>query len=253
MGCRILAGSIYGQDLSVANQPLLPFGNCQAVLNIEEEEQTLPDYESLAGGNACSDKAISSVELALTFYDFKAENIALAVFGTKTAVNSGTVTNEAVSVFAGGAFNPVAHIMTGSIVLSSAAPVATYVQDTDFVSKGGGFVVKAGSTLETNINNSGTGTPKRLACEIDYAYGAENVVEALKTSGKNYRILIDGSNRANNASKEMWDLWKVQFGPVSGLSIITREFGNYELTAAVLPDTTRPANESPYFRIRTPQ
>jgi hypothetical protein len=250
MGCRILAGMVYVKDLSVANQALLPIGNAQASLAITEETVDLPDYTNPAGGNACSVRDISGVELTLTMYDFKPENIALAVFGAVTAGVGAVVVAEPVMAFAGGGTNPLANIPTkGTVHVKVGA--TTYIEDTDYGVSGGGFVVIAGSALETAIV-AGIGTPKHLAVTVDYTWAASVTVEALVTSGKTFEMLIDGKNKANNNSPEVWRLWKVQFGPTGGLNIITREFGSMEVKAEVLPDTTKPPGQSQYFRIQTP-
>lgn len=237
MGCRILAGTIYARDRNVADQPLLNIGNAQAAINIEEEEQTLPDYQSVSGGNACSVKDISGVELALTLYDLKLQNLAMAVFGSYDVNAADTdFVEEDVKVFADGALIPLLHIPTvGTVVVVEGA--TTYTEGTDYEVLGAGIRVIAGSPLETAVN-AGSGTPKFITVDtITYDYGNEDVVEGLVTSGKNFEIVIDGTNRVTG-KKEVWRMWNVQFGPVTGLNIITREFGSFELAAEILKDET---------------
>lgn len=248
MGCRILAGKIYVRDLSVADQPFYHIGNAQISLAIAEETQELPDYTSVAGGVACSVRDISGVEITMTLYDFLSDNLALAVFGEATDDAADNVVAEAVMAFAGGALNPLAHIPTVGTV-DVKVGLTTYVEDEDYTVVPGGFVVIEGSDLATAIA-AGTGTPKHLAVTVDYDYAAEETVEALVTSGKTFEIRIDGRNRADGAKGEVWNFHKVQFGPVAGLNIITREFGQYELKATVIADTSKPEGESQYFTIQ---
>lgn len=248
-GCRILSGKIYVRDLSVADQPLLHIGNAQAALAISEEEQSLPDYTSPSGGVACAVKDISGVELALTIYDFRDENLAMAVFGEAEALAGASVADEAVDAFTDGALNPLAFIPTvGSVDVKQGA--TTYVEDTDYTVVPGGFIVIAGSALDTWING-GTGTPKHRAVTVDYDYAAQGQVEALINSGKSFELRIDGRNRVQGGKGEVWNFHQAQFGPVSGLNIITREFGNFELRAAVIADTSKPEGESQYFTIQS--
>jgi len=251
MGCRILAGMVYVRDLSVANQPLLPIGNAQASLAISEETQELPDYTNPAGGNACSVRDISGVALTLTMYDFKQQNIALAVFGNVTNGAGAAVVNEVVEGYAGGAINPLAHVPNDAVPVVVSIGATNYVEDTDFVIKGGGYIVIAGSALETAIL-AGAGTPKHATTQVDYTWAADITVEALVTSGKTFEMLIDGTNKANNNSHEVWRLFKVQFGPTGGLNIITREFGSMEVAAEVIADTTKAPGLSQYFTVKTP-
>lgn len=250
MGCRILAGMVYVRDLSVAQQPLLPIGNAQAALAVAQTTVDLPDYTSPAGGNACSVTDISGVELTLTMYDFKPANIALAVFGNANIGAGASVVGEVVEGYAGGAINPLAHVPTAATLVVKVG-ATTYVLNTDYVAKGAGYVVLAGSALETAIL-AGAGTPKHITTQVTYTWAADTTVEALVTSGKTFELLIDGQNKANNNSAEVWRLFKVQFGPTGGLNIITREFGNMDIKGQVIADTTKAPGLSQYFTVKAP-
>lgn len=250
--CRIAAGKIYAKDLSVAAQPYLPIGNAQLSIAITEETQELPDYTNPAGGNACSVRDISGVELTMTMYDFDKKNLALAVFGSASSPAGDSVVAEAVEAYADGALNPLAHIPSpfASVVVKNGATV--YVKDTDYTVTEGGFIVIVGSALETAINGA-AGTPKHLSVTVDYDYATEDVVEALVTSGKTFGLKCVCQNKANGSSAEVWSFFSVQFGPTGGLNVITREFGSFEVKGEVLADTTQPAGESQYFQIQQAQ
>lgn len=251
MGCRILAGMVYVRDRSVANQPFLPIGNAQAALAIAETTTDLPDYTSPAGGNACSVKDITGVELTLTMYDFKPDNIALAVFGSKTSGAGAAVVGEVVEGYVGGAINPLAHVPNDAVPVVVKIGATPYVEDVDFVIKGAGYIVLAGSALETNIL-TGTGTPKHKTTTVDYTWAADTTVEALVVSGKTFEMLIDGLNKAQGNAHEVWRLFMAQFGPTGGLNIITREFGSMEVKAAIIADTTKAPGLSQYFTVKAP-
>lgn len=249
--CRVLAGEIFLKDLSIANQPYLSVGNATAELVTSETEQTQPDYTSVAGGNACSIKDIDSVGLNLTLFNFDAGNIALAVFGTKAAAVGGAFTSgtpDNITLFSDGALCPLAKIPTNSVAVVKIG-ATTYVQNTDYTVGPGGVRVIPGSALDTAVLASPTGTPKRLAATAEYTYGASDVIEALKASGKTYAVRIEGKNRADNSKAEIWDIWKLTTGPAASFNVITREFGEVAIAATVTPDTSKPNNESQYFRI----
>lgn len=248
--CRIAAGRIYAKDLSVANQPYLPIGNAQLALAISEEEQTLPDYQDVAGGNACAVKDISGIALTMTMYDFDLKNLALAVYGEASQPASGSVSNEAVDLFEEG-ITPLEFMPTNTGTLTVGA--TTYVSGTDYTVTHGGIQVIAGSSLATAISGTGTGTPKRLAAQFDYTYASEDVVEALVTSGKTFALLVATENKADGGKGEVWRFHKVQFGPTAGLNIITREFGSFEVSGEVLADDTQGAGESRFFKIQQAQ
>lgn len=248
--CRIAAGRIYAKDLSVANQPYLPIGNAQLALAISEEEQTLPDYQNVAGGNACSVRDISGVALTMTMYDFDLKNLAIAVYGEASNPAGGNVVNEAVDLFVDG-IAPLEFMPTNTGTLNVGATV--YTHGTDYLVGPGGITVIPGSALETAINGTGVGTPKRLAAVFDYTYDVEDVVEGLVTSGKSFALLVVTQNKAAGGKAEVWRFHKVQFGPTGGLNIITREFGSFEISGEVLADESQPIGESQYFTIQQQQ
>ena len=247
--CRIASGKIYFKDLSAANQPYLPIGNAQLSAAITEEVVTLPDYQNPAGGNACSVRDISAVELTMTMYDYDKKNLALAVFGSYSEPVGGNIVAEPADVFLEG-ITPLAHIPTGSVVVKDGA--TTYVDGTDYTWSAGGIQVIAGSSLATDIAAEIT-DPKRLPVTVDYAYAVEDVVEALVASGKTYALMVEAINKANNGSAEVWRFHKVQFGPTGALAIISREFGSFEITGESLPDTSQGVGESQYFKIQQAQ
>lgn len=249
--CRIAAGKVYAKDLSVANQPYLPIGNAQLQIAIAEDTQELPDYTSVAGGNACSVRDISGVSLTLTMYDYDKANLALAVFGAASVQAAGATVAEAVMAFSGGAVNPLAKMPTiGTVVVKVGATV--YVENTDYTVVPGGFIVIAGSALDIAII-AGTGTPKHLAVTVDYTHADSDLVKALVTSGKTFGIYVDCQNKAAGAKGENWLFHKVQFGPTGALAVITREFGSFEVAGEVLADTTQGVGESQYFKVQQQQ
>jgi hypothetical protein len=245
MECYIGAGTIYVKDLSVADQPYLSLGNVQASLAIEEEVQELPDYESVAGGNKCEVRDISSVALNITSYDFDKKNLALAVFGSSEVDAGASIVNEAVQLFLeGGA--PLEHIPTNTGTLT--VGVTTYTYETDYTIDGAVIKVVAGSALATAIAAELT-DPPFLDAEFDYTHADEDLVKALVTSGKTFAAFIVTKNKADGAKVSTFRMHKLQFGPVANLPLISREFGEYELLAAVLADDTQGVGESRFFKI----
>lgn len=244
--CRIAAGTVYLKDLSLPNQPYIAVGNAQASLAISEEVQELPDYQSIAGANACAVRDVDSVELTLTMYDYDKNNLALAVFGSASQPVGGSVVDESVRLFATGK-TPTAHMPTNTGTLTIGA--TTYVADTDYTVDAGGITVIPGSSLETAINGTGTGTPKSLVALFDYTYAAEDVVKALVTSGKTFAAMIQCKNKVG-AKDEVWRLHKIQFGPTAGLPIISREFGQFEVKGELLSDDAQAVGESKFFTIQ---
>jgi hypothetical protein len=71
---------------------LTDVGNVTAFsYSADEEEVALKNYRSAGGGNYNSLKRISAVNINLTMSDFSAENLAMGLFGSVTAVAADAV------------------------------------------------------------------------------------------------------------------------------------------------------------------
>ena len=84
--------------------------------------------------------------------------------------------------------------------------------------------------------------------EIDYTYGAEDVVQALASSAKEYVLHFEGLNEARSGKAMLVDAWRVKFGAVSNLAFIGDDFASIELTGKVLKDSTKIGGISQFFK-----
>jgi hypothetical protein len=253
MSCYKAAGRIYFRNKELANQPYLFVGNAQAELNTTETETSVPDYTSVAGGNACVDKIIDKVTLGLTFYDFQAANLARAVAGALSTGAVTPVTDEIVNAFIG-ELCPTAQLINVATppVVSSAAGIGgtAYTVNVDYTYTKDGIRVVPGGPLATAIA-AGSGTPKSVQVFIDYTPLARDVIQALTKSGSQVECLILTENRANAGKFGRWQFWTVQLSAAAAIAIITRDFSNLALTGEVLPDATKNVGgNSAYFVIQ---
>jgi hypothetical protein len=249
MTCRATSGKVFLRSLKVADQPLLPVGNAQLQVAFTETKQELPDYTNPAGGNACSFREINTAEMTMTLYDTKKENMALALLGDASSVAGAAVVAEPHNAFAGGALNELVHMPTpGTVHVKVGA--TTYVENTDYVVSSGGYIVKAGSALETAIL-AGTGTPKHLAVTVDYSYGLQGRVDGITESSVAYEVVIECINKAASGAREKWILHNVIFGPAATLDLITKDFTKFEVKADINKDESQPLGESQYVLVLT--
>lgn len=246
--CRALSGKIFIKNLGIAAQPFLPIGNAQAELTTTETEQTQPDFTNPAGGNACSFKEIDQVGLALTIYDFRPENLNRAVLGDLAAANATAILDEAVTIFNDGALIAATRVVDTAAATTLTVGATTYVEDTDYSVSPAGFIVIAGSALDTAVN-AGAGTPKSISGLFDYVPQLGNVVEALRQSSGSYALKIEGLNKADSNKAEVWTIHKVLIGPTGSFTIISREFGSFTMNGSITADTSQPAGKSQYFKI----
>ncbi|MBF0164835.1 MAG: hypothetical protein HQM01_10110 [Magnetococcales bacterium] len=83
--------------------PIAAVGNTPSLnVSIDEETETLEDFDSPAGGVADSVTRIKSCKIGLTLNALSPANLAMAVLGSASSVAAGSVTGEEVTAWKGG-------------------------------------------------------------------------------------------------------------------------------------------------------
>lgn len=221
----------FGQD------NLQRIGNTSKLsLAIDEESKELADYENAGGGVADALSRIKDAKISLTLHNLNAANLAIALFGDANAINAGTVTNEN-RIARKGALVRLDKLGASAVVVTNAAGTTTYVAGTDYQVTGGGLLIPDTSTI-----------PDADPIKVAYAYGAQNVIEAITATGLEYTLAFDGLNEADSGKPCVVDLWRVRFTPAKSLDLIDDDFSKLELEGKLLKDDSRPAGTSQYFR-----
>lgn len=87
-------GKIY-MRVKGSSAGLVEVGNCSALtLSVTEDTKELKDYTQAGGGTYNEVRRVSAVESSMTLHDLSPDNLAIAIFGNKTTISSGTVTDE---------------------------------------------------------------------------------------------------------------------------------------------------------------
>lgn len=218
-------GSLYLAEKG-STDPMRPVGNAdQLSLKVNEEKKELQDFQNAGGGQANSQRRITAVEISLQLRDFVAANIAMAVFGSASAVAGSTVTDEAVVARKGG-LTALEFINPSAVVVQDVTDTTTYTVGTDYEVTAGGLFIPTGSTIADGAT-----------IHVDYAYSAQNEVEALTNSGKDWLLRFVGLNEAQSGKAVVVDVWRARFGPVQDLSLIGDDYGAIALTGDSLKDT----------------
>ena len=197
---------------------------------INEENIELTDYTAAGGGNYNSLRRIDSVEMSLTMHDLSADNLAIALFGSTSAVTSSAIVDE--SITAGTVLDTL--IRTANVIDTTVAPVVTddpmtvtYVENTDYTVSAAGITPIVGGSISASD-----------PLLIDYTVKANDVVQALTTSAQEFELIFDGLNEAQSGSPVLITVFRAKFGGAQGLSMIGDEFAEIALTGDVLKDTT---------------
>ena len=214
-------------------------GNCSALnLQASEDKKSLKNFKSGGGGLQNSIIRIDTVSLNMTLHDINDDNLAMMLFGDKSAAVSGSVTGESVTGYVGGLIR-LANIDPSSVVVTDDPVVTTYVEGIDYEVTAAGVVPLAGGAITDGD-----------ALLIDYDYSAVSVVQALTQSAKEWAITFSGLNEARTGKAVVLDVYRNKFGPFSDLPLIGEDYAAPQLTGEVLVDSTKTgAGISQYFKV----
>lgn len=219
-------GSLFAQVLGASGGGL-PFGNISAVnVKVSEDKKELMDYQSAGGGMANTLRRITAVSVDLTARDFSAENISKALFGSASVLAAGTGVTETITAYKD-SFIPLKKAGVTNVVVKNAAETTTYVAGADY------------DLLRSGIWIYGTGTiTDAQSLHVTYDHPAQNVIEALTTTGLEYRMFLDGLNEAQSGRPVAINFWRCRFGPIADWSLIGDDFGEIALAGDLLKDAS---------------
>lgn len=236
------SGNIYLRERGTAD-PLLPVGNC-SVLNFafEEDKKTLPDYRNPGGGVADSVTRITGATGNMTTHTLSARNLAQALRAAITAVVGAPIVDEPhTSAGVDGEFIPFDFAYDKSVapvVKDTAATPATLTEGVDYVLANGGILV------------IGTGAIDDAGVQVSYTSMAQDVVEMLTNSGKEYELHFDGLNEANSGKAVHIVIHRLKFSPASGMDWLGDDFAELPLAFDMLADESITAlGKSKYAKV----
>lgn len=193
-----------------------------------EEKKEQLDYQDPAGGTAASVAKISSANGDIQMLDFKADNFALALWGTSAAANATAIVAEAI-----GTIVPLRFIPTARIINTAVAPVvkkgATVILAADYVVSAGGITISAAITTGTVLSGD--------AITIDYTPLAGSNIQALVGSAPNVSIFFEGINIVTGKYATV-RIHKAKLGVASGVDLLGEDFGNLPISFTMEKDTT---------------
>jgi len=228
-------GILYIDGRDVGNVVNLSF-------SIAEDKKELKTSRTTGGGNYNALTRIDSVTLSMTMSDYSAENMAIALFGSASAVAATTVTDESITAPASLSGDPLVDtanvIDTAETVTVTSDPSGTtYVADTDYTVTSAGIKILSTGSISADD-----------ALLISYTKKAVDVVEALTSSAGEYKLVLDGLNEAQSGAPFIVTVHRAKFGPAAEMSLIGDDFAELVLTGDVLQDTSiTAAGLSQYF------
>jgi hypothetical protein len=225
-------GSLYLEEIG-GTTGLLPVGNAPELsFGFEEDKKNLKDYEGDGGADIDTVSIVSAVTGSATLNSFSAANLAKLLRGSTTIEASGTaVTSETHTAYEDAlvAFDKFFDKTIG-VTVTDVGATTTFVEGTDYTVKNSGVTI-------TSAADGGT-IPDGSTIEVNYTTIESTNVEALTVSGKEYRLVFDGLNSANQGAPIRVVAHRVKLDPVSTMALINEDFAGQEVSFSVIKDET---------------
>ncbi|WP_150428874.1 hypothetical protein [Dechloromonas sp. CZR5] len=218
----------YASGVSFALRKFIDTGNASTLeYTFSEEKKELKDYQDPAGGVAASVSKVDKVEGKMTLRKISAANLAMALWGTSSVLNTTAITGEAHVI------NADSFIPTNRLINTSVAPVVK--KGATVVAAGDYTVSKGGITIAATIGTAGVVNGDSIT--IDYTPLASLDVQALVSSAPDMSLFFEGVNAVDG--KYCTDrLFKIKLGTASNISRIGDDFASLDISFTVQKDTT---------------
>lgn len=215
-------------------------GNVEA-LNLKQtlDTQKQRDYTRTGGGTAVRVDRIESVEAAMTWLTFSAENWALACAGEAHEVAAGSVTVAEVVKGYKGATVRLAHPPSNIDLVTNVGGTTTYVAGTDYVMSAGGLEFPDTSTITEAAD-----------LKVTYDYAAYTRIEGAVSSGVELELWFEGLNEADADAPVLVDLWRVSMPAAEEVALIGTELGQMQFASELLKDGSKGTGASAFYRVR---
>lgn len=209
------------------------------------DKKTQPNFTQGGGGNYASIENVTGIALAIKLFDHTADNMALATLGATSAVTAGAVLDEAHTSRLGGLmmFDNMPDTTVPYVVTNTGGAI-TYIKDADYIENSAGIEL-----ISTADGGSIVDAAETL---VDYTKLASNVVQALTKSAQEYKLQMVGLNEARSGKAVTLDVYKAKFGPAASFEYLGVDFGEMDLVAEILADTSIVASEttSQYYQTK---
>lgn len=207
-------GKNYARDASYGTETLAPFVRSSEVPNI-----------------------------SLTLEELSAENLALVMYGSVTAITAGS-TSESLLAYTGKA-SPLSNInLTAWAALTNSSNTVTYTLNTDYT-----VDLPAGVI---SIPATGSAITNGQTVNAYYTKGAHSKISMGTVKPPMVWLRFEGVNTANSNAPVVVDLYKCRLYPLESLPLITDTFVGLRLSARLFKDPVHAVSlaDGQYMRIR---
>ena len=222
-------------------------------LTLDIEVDTYEHKESESGSRLLD---LTIIKQKKGKFKFKLENLsldnmAIGLYGSVAQVAGGTVaigSPETITIPRGtkGKRFALANPDISTVIVKDSAGTVTHVAGTDYTldAKNGVIIIpESGSAIVTAAASADT------SIKVTYTYAAYTNLDAFTSAAAPERFLrFEGLNTIDN-SRVIIDLFRAQFDPMTGYSIINDELGSVDMSGYLLADA-KILTGSKFFRQR---
>ncbi|MFV3367561.1 hypothetical protein ACNFH5_05200 [Pseudomonas sp. NY15435] len=232
-------GVLYIQRLGLADAILRDMGDVEQLKFAHRTTSTTwKQHRRPGGGNLAKLDTLEGIDLTVQAQEWTPENQALFLQGGLENLAVETVTGESIVLVPGG-LSPTEFPGPTNVVLTKTAGSTPIPADAVVVSAAG-VRVPADSTAITEA------TPATIAYTSTKGTRIQPIIEA----GAEYKLVFDGLNEADSGRPVVVTVHRWKAPPAEELSLIDAENpGKLLAKGEVLADSSRPTDESPFYRI----
>jgi len=225
------SGKIKMREVGAA-APFLPIGNCSALtFGAELNSLSLANYTKPGGGTYARVDRVSNVTINLTAHDLDGPNLARAAGGESSVQIAGTVAAEPVVAYPGGT-TPLSRAPATITTVTPVGGGTAYEAGVDYLITPGGIEVLEDGDIPAPVD----GAPN---IAVTFTNTAQQVMQAMVNSGKEYELLFEGLNEAESDSPVIVHAYRVKFAPAQAINFIGDDFAALELTGTALQDANK--------------
>ena len=232
-------GVVHAKPISKPTAPLRDLGDVEQLKVAHRSNSMLwKQNRRPGGGNLARLDTLEGADLTVQMQEWTPENQAMVLQGKIVEIDAETVTGEAIVLQPGGLC--VLEFPGATSITITETAGSTEVPLSAVEVSAAGVRVPADSTVITAL------TP----CTIAYTSTVARRIEPLVEAGEEYYLVFDGLNEADSNRACIVEVWRWKAPPAEELALIdTGNPGKLLAKGEMLADQSRPAGESPFYRV----
>lgn len=220
-------------------------GNASVYEPQAPDDEVVEIYDYAEATTPLIDKQVTRRKMAMnaTLHEFSAKNVALALFGTVSALeqSASSAVDEAPVPWQG-TYMKLEFSQVSSVVITGTGGTPTYVENTDY------SVDAVSGRIYIFTTAEGGSITDELVLEVSYDYAADASATILAGMSTTIEGLLRFIGEPKQGPTYELVVWHFSLSTEGALAMISDEYGEMSLTFEVLADTANHPTEH-YYRV----